>query len=797
MRILHDLHHISIRLKLLLFLLIAVIVPTLFISIVLIRSGQYAYRNESFTIAQGLNESIADDINEFISDISAVLSSITVLPADATIPAQRLNMVMEDLFNRFSELKRITIYNPDGNIINSKGVDPGTWNVPADIQKTAFETAAASGKRYISPVIFSKDKQPYILITERLTKNGSQVQAIVSGVVSLDRISAIINPINNNTVGSAFVVDSKGRVIAYPDIEKSITGTDLSKYKVIREAVSGLPDTGYSRSDIYINPSGERVVASYRMLKPLGWAIIYQQPANIVFGIYNSRFYEAITWTIVLAIIFSILGWYLGISITQPMNVLNRGAEILGSGDLKHRVHLHTGDELERLGNTLNVMAENLDNSRKQLKMEHDRAVISASEARILYRVSQALVSTLDLQTRLNVIAENLASVCHTNRVVIWMIEGNHLKPYASFGLTPEEKELFSKWEVHIEDAMPVTKEALEIKAPVVIDDVLSDNRISKEVADNLQIKSMLALPFIFEDNPIGYAITYRSGEMRKFRKYQLDLAQAVGAQAAVAIENSRVYERVHRIAETLQRSFLPSVPPMVGNFEIADKYSPALKEAEVGGDFYDIIILSPTRIALVIADVSGKGLNAAVYTAMIKYMLRAYSVLDISISEIIEKLNAALYKYLDGKAFITLFYGVLDVEKEDLTYVNAGHELPLLFGENRGICMSLNSTGIALGIISDIEYRTERIQFIPGDVLLMYTDGATDVRRGREFLGMEGLESIFCEAANGRDAHQTIEIVEKEIREFANDVLRDDIALLIVKYLQHERKIEHKLQKD
>ncbi|MHB0912876.1 MAG: SpoIIE family protein phosphatase [Armatimonadota bacterium] len=489
-----------------------------------------------------------------------------------------------------------------------------------------------------------------------------------------------------------------------------------------------------------------------------------------------------VAWTLVSIVFFLLVGYILILKIIRPLDRLRRSAEAIGAGDLAQRVSVHTGDELEELADAVNDMAEKLQVSYSQLEEEHGLAVAAAQEASILYSVSQALVSTIKLKDRLTIIAESIASVCNAAKSMIWLLEDSHLVPYAYFGLSSEEEQTFAEWEMHLEELPPIVRQSFRGERAISVRDAEKDERIPEEVAEAFDMRSILVIPFIFEDSAIGYALTYDPGKIRVFSAHQKSLAQAVAAQAAVAIQNALAYERERRISETLQRSLLPAVPARIGGFDIADKYAPALSEAEVGGDFYDLIRVSPSKTALVIADISGKGLSAAVHTALVKYTLRAFAAADDDPAIVIAKLNDAVYENVGEESFITLFYGLLDVEAKELVYVNAGHELPLLYGEERRICMTLESTGLALGITPGREYAKRRIEFVPGDVLLLYTDGATEARSDGRFLGIEGLEEMFCSIA-GRDVHAIVEGLDRRLHEYSGGALRDDVALMAVKY--------------
>lgn len=498
----------------------------------------------------------------------------------------------------------------------------------------------------------------------------------------------------------------------------------------------------------------------------------------------------AAVWVLIATLLFLIVLLSAKREISRRLAILRQAAQEMGKGELERRVFMTTNDDFETLANSLNQMAENLAHSRREIEMQRNKALRSARQARTLYRVSRSLISTLDLESRLTVIAQNLADVAQTTKVAIWLIESSHMVPYASYGLDGPEADVFRNWRVHLQEATGMTREAISEQRPVVVADAMDDERIPKELAEKLNMRSLLAIPFIFEDEPIAYAITFEPARRRRFTQYQKNLALAVAAQAAIAIENARVFERERRIAETLQRALLPTVPPSIEDFEIADKYAPALGESEVGGDFYDLTQLSPRRFGLVIADVSGKGLSAATHTAMSKYMLHAYAAIEDDPAAVMRLLNRALYRSLVGKAFVTMFYGILDVEAKRLAYTNAGHEQPFLYSEGKDGCTRLATTGMALGIVEDYEFGQQVVEFVPGDTLLLYTDGATDVRREGEFLGVEGLEAMFCHLA-GLDAHALLDAMDERIRVYASNRLRDDIALMAVKYRHRPSPVE------
>ena len=238
-------------------------------------------------------------------------------------------------------------------------------------------------------------------------------------------------------------------------------------------------------------------------------------------------------------------------------------------------------------------------------------------------------------------------------------------------------------------------------------------------------------------------------------------------------------YERESHIADVLQRSLLESAKLETGRFEIAQVYEPAMDEALIGGDFYDVIEMTDGRIGLVIGDVSGKGLTAAVHTALVKYTLRAYVNEGHSPASAVRLLDAVLSKSSSMEYFVTMFFGVLDTKTGVLTYANAGHEPPIYICD--GALLTLLVTGPALGLGLDQSFGEGRIQLGNDSTLLLYTDGISEARNGHVFMGAEriGDQLLICEEQN---AENVAACIHRAAIEFAGGELRDDAAILAIR---------------
>lgn len=306
-------------------------------------------------------------------------------------------------------------------------------------------------------------------------------------------------------------------------------------------------------------------------------------------------------------------------------------------------------------------------------------------------------------------------------------------------------------------------------------------------------IRSVLGVPLAAGGRQIG-VLRVGSAKERLFLPREVRLLGDMAQRMALAVEKWRLlekrerqhreletaYAREHHIAETLQRSFIPQQLGGVAGVSVGHLYQAALAEAEVGGDFYDLVPLGNDRVAIVMGDVSGKGLAAAVHTALTKYTLRGYALEDPDPGRLMDRLNRAIFQQVGGDSFVTLFYGLLNTRTGHLAYVSAGHE-PALIRRAVGAPEWLRSTGPVAGAFPCWEYRSCETHLEMGDLLLLYTDGASDAGHGERTLGMDGLRRLLEEHA-GPDPQQTVDGLFSGIRRWATAGLRDDVALLLLR---------------
>ena len=233
------------------------------------------------------------------------------------------------------------------------------------------------------------------------------------------------------------------------------------------------------------------------------------------------------------------------------------------------------------------------------------------------------------------------------------------------------------------------------------------------------------------------------------------------------------------RIASDIQRSFLPERIPPVSGFDLAATFIPAM---EVGGDFYDFIP-GDGKLGMVIADVSGKSVPAALFMALSRTIVRVNATHHEKGTDVLEDANNMIAADSRLGMFVTLFYGVLDPNSRSLTYANAGHPPPLLMrGGSEGF-EELDVTGIALGAFAGAKYEERRVDLASGDVLVLYTDGVNEAENGnRQQYGIERFCCIVRESCH-LCAQGILDKILEDISQFCEGQAQyDDITMVVVK---------------
>lgn len=291
-----------------------------------------------------------------------------------------------------------------------------------------------------------------------------------------------------------------------------------------------------------------------------------------------------------------------------------------------------------------------------------------------------------------------------------------------------------------------------------------------------------IIVPMLTTSKAIGALTFISSNPSRRLTKADLPVAEELGRRAGTAVENARLYTERTRIAHTLQQALLPDSLPQLPDVEIEARYSPAGELNEVGGDFYDVFECEQDRWMLVIGDVCGKGPEAASVTALARHTLRAAAMSGQEPLAMLRLLHRELRKRPAGADLCTVCLVSVTPLREGVQVgvALAGHPQPLRVTCN-GEVMRLGDPGTLLGVIDPIEVKESFAELLPGETLLLYTDGVAEGGRPSGALSEQGLIEL-CRAAPSLPLPSLLQGIEQAALTHTTGLRRDDIALLALR---------------
>ncbi|MDY6847286.1 MAG: GAF domain-containing SpoIIE family protein phosphatase, partial [Chloroflexota bacterium] len=297
----------------------------------------------------------------------------------------------------------------------------------------------------------------------------------------------------------------------------------------------------------------------------------------------------------------------------------------------------------------------------------------------------------------------------------------------------------------------------------------------------------LMGFPLSVKDQVYGVLIA-QDKNFSTNRERRFDLLFGIAQQASLAIQNDLLnkemldrqrMEREFQLAREIQQTFLPDQVPEMPGWEMAVHWETA---RQVGGDFYDYFLLPDGRMAVVIADVSDKGLAASLYMTVTRTLLRAAALESNSPANTLERVNELLLANSQNGLFVTTFYGALSLTTGALTYTIAGHNPPRIIRSASKQVIALDKGGIALGALPNIELEDRQIKLNPGDCLVLYTDGVTEAFNAQDQMYGEDRLKRTLISSIGSTARFTLEAIEKDLDLFRDDApLSDDTTILTI----------------
>lgn len=372
----------------------------------------------------------------------------------------------------------------------------------------------------------------------------------------------------------------------------------------------------------------------------------------------------------------------------------------------------------------------------------------TTKQARILLllnEIARELTSILNLDELLGRIAELVRRLIDYQMFSILLLDASGEKLQHRFSLRFNEN-------IHLKREIPrgrgVVGAAAESKNAVLVPDVSKDSRY---VEANPETRSELAVPLIYKDKVIG-VLDLEHTRRGFFTEEHQRTMTTLAAQIAIAVENARLYEEIERqerrlerdlsLARELQIRLLPQSRPKLAHLDVAAKFVPA---RTIGGDLYDFIPYSMSRLGLVIGDVSGKGAPAAIYAALVSGILRSHAPIEPTPSEMLSAVNLSLAERRIEAQFVSLIYAVWDDEDRTLTVANSGLPRPIYIHAGKNEMIDI--LGLPLGLFDEAEYDELRFRTKPGDMFVFFSDGILDARNYKgEMFGSGRVEKVIGE---------------------------------------------------
>jgi sigma-B regulation protein RsbU (phosphoserine phosphatase) len=427
----------------------------------------------------------------------------------------------------------------------------------------------------------------------------------------------------------------------------------------------------------------------------------------------------------------------------------------------------------------------------EQLKEAGAQGLTTIDKLRMLLDITKKISRSLDLQEVLNLVMDTLDSLIPYDAAGIFVMqcvdkalvaEGEEPCTFKSEAVRGYDIDELS--DLHLKLGEGFIGSVAVSGEPVISHDVRKDP-VYVNARD--RTRSEMVAPIISNDEVIG-VFDLESDELNAYSEDDLQVLMLLASQVAIIIEKVMLHEQLIEkkrlegqleVARQVQLELLPPRDPELPGFDISAYNYPT---EEVSGDYYDWVRIYDDQIGLVIADVAGKGVPAALLMAFLRASLRAATHIGYATHISMAKVNYLLWESIERNQYVTAFYGILDAANGTLSYSNAGHNPPILLKAN-GESSLIRSGEQPLGMFRDTRFHEYYLSFEPGDVLVMYTDGVTEAQNpvGEEFGRDRLLEAV--KSAYELPAREMIASIEMAVLAWtAGAGANDDVTFFIIK---------------
>jgi len=529
------------------------------VSIALLSSGAFEiwfsyneYKDSLVRIQREQAESAAGKIAQFIKEIESQVGWTTQLPWSAGTLEQRrfdgLRLLRQ--VPAITELAQLDSTGHEQLRVSRLAMD--VIGSQADYSKDPKFAEAVAKKIYYGSVYFRRESEPYMTLSLAGTRRDAGVSI---AEVNLKFIWDVVSQIKVGERGRAYVVDAQGRLIAHPDISLVLRNSDLSRLEQVKSARAGNRG-GIEQVSEADDFQGRRVLTAYAPISPLGWLIFVDLPISEAYA----PLYQSLERTALLLagglVLAMLAGLFLARRMVVPIRTLRQGAARIGGGDLSQRISIKTGDELESLAEQFNDMAGRLKDSyadlEKKVEIRTRELEKSNSELRALGEVSQAVNSTLDLNTVLETIVAKAVQLSGTEAGAIYVYNTvkREFELKATSGMSEDLIALIRDQHADFSEAVGQT---VEQRVPVQVPNLKDEpaNALT-DIMLKAGFRARLVIPLVGVDGAVG-ALVVRRKVPGEFSKGTIDVLQTFAAQSVVSIENANLFHQIEEKGRELQ----------------------------------------------------------------------------------------------------------------------------------------------------------------------------------------------------------------------------------------------------
>lgn len=466
------------------------------------------------------------------------------------------------------------------------------------------------------------------------------------------------------------------------------------------------------------------------------------------------------------------------ISLLIPIRSSDQTLGLIGLGN-KISQKPYTKPEIDYLRSLSNIAATSIENGLMVMQLQDMNRTLDKKiqELNTLFDIGKELNSTLDTEKILTLLSYAVMGQMIVNRCIIFVKDKNHMKLAMAKGhrTDAEIQNLYEE------------KFLAEI-AKVASVHVLGPRQRYDEPLNNLQQSGIrVIVPMRIQNQTKGLLAIGERITKVAFQEEDIEFLSTLGNEAMICLENSRLFEETLQkqrmeeelaIAREIQQKLLPQTCPTLDRYDIA---AINVSSRQVSGDYFDCIQLNSEILCLAIADVSGKGTGASLLMANLQATLHALIEANASLPKVAAKINNLIHRNTTYDKFITFFLGFLNVKEHTFTFVNAGHNPPILMGKDGSVKL-LEAGGLLLGMMPNMPYQQETISLAPGDWIVMYTDGVTEATNNADEEFEEKRLIEIMRSNQNLSAEQMKDKILSEVKRFSQDQPQsDDITMLLL----------------